>query len=197
MPHRDHRQRCLVRQQHHTVEHRIGHPHARGRAAEELHLQPDRTARDLARLQSALSRIPVQPGRPQRRPTRTRGRHAFRARRRRSFEGLNFFDSHDQALRHAVQRPEFNLRELVMRSRPPSARHVGQQTVATVAPFAGTRPSQARSKYLPLPPHSRWPIDHRSIQTHQPIRHHSGHGQCSIQSPSSSATLLNFVLIRD
>ena len=43
--------------------------HARSRAAEEVHLQPHRSARNSVGLQSSLSRVPLQPARSQQRAT--------------------------------------------------------------------------------------------------------------------------------
>ena len=94
---------------HRKVEHRDGHATRELAARQEDHLQPDRSARDPARLQSPLPGVPLGASRTPPTASVTSPAHRARATAIETIKGLNFFDRTEQRLLRALQRPEFNI----------------------------------------------------------------------------------------
>ncbi|MCC7327142.1 MAG: hypothetical protein IT521_10100 [Burkholderiales bacterium] len=181
--HLDHHQRCLVLQAPPQGATRQRTHHARGRSVEEVDLQAHRSVRDIARLQSRVPRVPLQPGRPQRRPAFARAHHPPQARRRRFFQGPEvIFDRNDQAPLRAVQHPELNIHGLARcdlqhllpdpsASIPSGRANCARLRVLDLLKCAANTP-------LPLLPHSRRSLGHRGMRALIHICDHASARPC-------------------
>src|SRR5258705_1125347 len=140
------------------------------------HLQPQRPAWDLARLQPPLPRVPLQSGRllgwhPGAPPS-----HPTPSRQRPQPQGSQLFQPRraDLAFGPAASRLQHR-RPPPRRPPAPTRPMLSCHSLPTTRPSAPTRRHQARHRHLSLLPHPRWPRRHRC----RPPPHRPHHHSCS------------------
>src|SRR5271157_2457787 len=171
--HRNHDQRRVLFQAPPQGGTSPGTAHARPRPRQENHLQPDRPARDPARLQSALPVASLRPRRLLRRRSCSRQTHQTTIDRRQDRQGHQLLRSDRRCLAARLAKPAGQYRRHPT-GRPPAARQrlLPSASLKTTAPPARHRRHQARRPNLSLLPHTHGPRCDRSALPRHTKRHH-------------------------